>query len=183
MSSNSSSILGKRGITIVAPSKQQQEFILPTEVNHIRFNPSSSMLATAHGDKTVRLWNASTINAPINTLHGSTDKVLCCQFSQDNNFVLGGSLDKCCRIWSLKTGRIVHTVSSHTEKICAADFTFDSKRICTGSYDKTIKLWDMNKGNLLSTLLCYSSVNALETSSNAEDLCVSGHRDGALRFL
>lgn len=140
------------------------------------------MIATACADKNIRLWSAQQQQqAPLSTMYGSVDSLLCCAFSLDGKYVAASSVDSNCRIWNLSNGRIRNTLTGHKSKICAVEFSHDTTKVCTGSHDRSIKMWDMNKGDLLRTLLCISPVNGLDCCKT-KDLLVSGHFDATLRF-
>ena len=76
------------------------------EVFKIVAHPKDPVLATASGDKTVRLWDADKV-AATKTLQGLTDFVFAVAFSPDGSLVAGGSYDGEVRVWKVADGSVV----------------------------------------------------------------------------
>ncbi|CAG0891787.1 unnamed protein product [Cyprideis torosa] len=74
-----------------------------TSVMCVKFNPSGSLLASASGDKTVRLWNAET-GACVSVLQGHGRYVTSVSFSIDGKWLASGSNDRTVRIWKVNDG-------------------------------------------------------------------------------
>src|SRR5262249_15624635 len=126
-------------------------------VTAIAFNPSSSLLATASKDHTVRLWDAGT-GEPIGTLTGHTDRVNAVAFSPDGRVLVsaagGGDEtsdveDDTVRLWDTTTGRESAILSGHTNPVTAIAFSPDGRTLATGGgtvftdvEDDAVRLWD-----------------------------------------
>jgi autophagy-related protein 16 len=178
-SGRSSSI--SEAISIVPPKQVLYKKMTDSQVNSVVFSQDSTMIATAHNDKTVKLWNTKT-GSIISTLYGSSDAVISVSMSSNQKWIAGGSTDNICRVWHAGSGRILHALTGHTKKIYATSFTSDCKKLITGSHDRTIKIWDLQFGACEKTLLkCKSSVNDLECCPNTPIFC-SGHFDSCARL-
>jgi WD40 repeat protein len=70
----------------------------------IAFSPDGSMMATAHRDGVLRLWDAATHNV-IGWLEGHADLVWALDFSRDGNWLISGSSDQTVRVWEVATGQ------------------------------------------------------------------------------
>jgi len=76
------------------------------EVLKIVINPTTSMLATASADKSVRLWDADKL-ASTKQLQGLNDFVYALAFSPDGTLVAGGAYDGEVRIWKVADGTVL----------------------------------------------------------------------------
>jgi hypothetical protein len=65
-----------------------------------------------------------------------------CQYSRDS---LGGD----CRIWDLRSGKVVHQFKAHTGFALCAAYSPDSQRIATAGQDGTVIVWDAGTGREL----------------------------------
>ncbi|CAK8683242.1 unnamed protein product [Clavelina lepadiformis] len=71
-------------------------------------------------------------------LIGHSDSVLCLTFN--NKIILSGSKDCTACIWSISTGRLIHTFVGHQKGIWAVAI-ITNHLVASGSYDKTVKIW------------------------------------------
>ncbi|HET6575406.1 MAG TPA: c-type cytochrome domain-containing protein [Fimbriiglobus sp.] len=76
------------------------------EVFKLAASPTGAVLATASGDKTVKLWDENKVSNT-RTLQGLTDFVFAVAFSPDGHLVAGGSYDGEVRVWKVSDGKLV----------------------------------------------------------------------------
>ena len=129
------------------PNNEDASLSGNTDVGHIgpvfdvAFDPTSSFVATAGADGTVRIWNLGLLRQ-VAVLKGHKDKVYSVAFSADGSYILTASRDKTARLWNPSTGEEICRFVGHTGGVRQAIFAKSS--ICTASDDGTIRLWNAN---------------------------------------
>ena len=78
---------------------------------------SGARLASAGGDKVVRLWEPAS-GTQTSQLHGMQDMVTDLAFTCDQNHLVAAGTDKTLRMWDLSTARVKHTLTGHSDKVC-----------------------------------------------------------------
>jgi WD40 repeat protein len=150
----------------------------------LRFNPQGTLLGTAGGDSTVRIWDVSDGSACecLDTLRGFAKPVSCLAFSALNDLLLCCTVDRQLKFYSLKQRRFTSTLQGgHSETINSCAFCYSQPLAMTASSDRTIKVWDTSVGAQKSKMTSTSAVYSLDVAMS-DSVCVSGHRDGNLRF-
>lgn len=120
-------------------------------ISSITFSPNRKILASASGDKTIRLWGGYTGDLK-RTLNGHSDSVLSIAITPNGELIASGSADKTIRVWSLNRFEQPRILTGHSGWVTAIAITPDGKIIVSGSRDGTIKLWDIHSGELLRTI-------------------------------
>ena len=112
---------------------------------------------------------------------GHANKITCVRFF--GGLAVGGGSDKMCRVWDLKTERMIHQLMGHANKITCVRFFGGEKGVITGSADRSLKIWDISRKTYRQTTTLRHSATpyCVDVASDAFT-AVSGHIDGGLRF-
>lgn len=108
--------------------------------NRTTTSSDGTRIAGALGDRTVRLWDATT-GELLSTYRGHSDLVMDVAFSPDGSELASGSYDKTIMIWQLGSNRH-RTLRGHAGAVDEVEWR-DNARLVTGSRDGTIRMWDV----------------------------------------
>jgi len=167
---------------VVVPSSPKQTIVAHSmEGTCIRYEDSGNLVATASCDGCVKVWdtNSGTSRA---TLRGSNGHaILACDIS--GSLAIGGGTDKTCRVWNLRTERMIHHLVGHQHKITCCRIIGGERGVITGSADRSLKVWDISRKTYRqTTTLRHSSTSTCVDVASDHTTAVSGHMDGGLRF-
>ena len=70
-------------------------------------------------------------------------------FSQDGNTIASASKDKTVKLWSAKSGKLIHSFNEHKSDVTSVVLSQDGNTIASASYDSTIKLRNLNPDGLV----------------------------------
>lgn len=120
-------------------------------VNSVHFK--DGVVATASGDRTVRLWNLTT-GGIVRTIAAHGRGIACVNLTE--SFVVTGSSDHIIKILNRESGEEVRTLKGHSGLV--RTIQTDNTKIVSGSYDQSIRIWDIKTGKMLQELSnCHDS--------------------------
>ena len=150
-------------------------------VYDVAFSPDGKRVASASGDKTIKIWDAQS-GQEIATLNGHEDGVMTVAFSPDGARLASGGYDKTIRFWDAESGQEISTVRGHASMIHCVAFSPNGDRLVSACNDKTIKLWDAATGEELRTMTGHSAgVTSVAFSPDGQQI-VSGSDDKTVRL-
>ena len=100
------------------------------------WSPDSAMVASGHGDFTVKVWHASS-GALIRTLTGHTMIVGAVAFSPDGTMIASGSDDDTVRVWDAPS-----PTDPHYDDVLSVAWSPDGTKLVSGSADNSVKIWN-----------------------------------------
>ena len=133
-------------------TKRMSKFVLShilrghrAAVNSVHFK--NNIIATASGDRTVRLWNL-TSGSTIRTISAHARGIACVNIS--GGLLVTGSSDHVIKVWDLSSGEEVRTLRGHNALV--RTIHTDNTKVISGSYDQSIRIWDLQSGDMLKEL-------------------------------
>jgi len=140
----------KSAMTALLAEQQQQGMLPvgPSTVFAVAFSRSGTLLATADGDGTVRLWNPATGHAVGAPIHASARHgVHGVAFSPNGTLLATADGDGTVRLWHTATrrpaGAPLHASAWSTARygVRSVAFSRDGTLLATGGADGTVRLW------------------------------------------
>jgi WD40 repeat protein len=115
----------------------------------VAFSPDGKILASASGDKTIKLWDV-VAGKDIATLR-DTHSVLSITFSLDGQTLASGSQGKTIKLWDVTTGKNTATLGRRIAWVNSVAFSPDGKTLAStgnmGGLSNTIEVWDVKSAN------------------------------------
>src|SRR5260370_30737688 len=94
-------------------------------------SPDGKLLATAGGDRLVRLWDLKRIRE-IHRLEGHEKEVVGVAFSPDSKMLASSGYDQTVRLWDCATGKELAKLQGHELRVTSVAFSPDGKMLASG---------------------------------------------------
>src|SRR5207249_8170649 len=106
----------------------------------VAYSPDSKLLATAGGDKTIRVWDVKTAREK-HVFKGHTDQVCSVAFAPNGDELISASFDGSVRFWSLREGTETGSLAKHDDRLFAVAYSRDGSRIARGGTHDALRQW------------------------------------------
>ncbi|KAN0000468.1 hypothetical protein ACTFIZ_000901 [Dictyostelium cf. discoideum] len=139
---------------------------------------SSSTVASASWDNTIRWWNTengkliSSGNVCVDKVHRVTNIT---SNPNCNTHSITSSTDGIIRIWDYRSSAsgCIDSIQGHQEPVNSAVFTSDGNNVVTGGEDRTVKVWDIRQTKAYKTSIrCPFGINRLSVSPNTNSIAI-----------
>ncbi|MGW0709541.1 nSTAND1 domain-containing NTPase [Streptomyces sp. NPDC002643] len=125
-------------------------------VNDVAFHAAGRLLATAHGDRTVRVWDLAhratgTVRTPLERIAGHEGIVTTVAFGgADGTLLASGSQDNTVRLWHVDpvrhpARRVQLKGAPHTAFLSSVQFSGDNRILMSAAEDGTLARWDLTR--------------------------------------
>jgi WD40 repeat protein len=150
-------------------------------VRALAVGPRGDFLASASGDKTIKLWGVPD-GELLRTLTSQKTTVDVLVVTPGSELLASGRADSTITLWSLPSGKLRKTFHGHDNSATALAASADGELLAFGTSRKTITLWTLPDNKLLRTLSGHSSpVSALVISPDGK-LLASGSEDKTIKL-
>ena len=151
----------------------------------LSYSQNGKLLAAAHQDLTIRLWEPNNKNQkkPVPALRGHKAEIYAITFSHDHNgsMLASASVDKTIRLWNphaVTEEEKLIAILPYKDSVQSVAFSPDDQMLAGGSSDGTIQIWDAGTGDRIYEFKEHTdSVRAVHFSRDRTKL-VSASLDG-----
>ena len=152
-------------------------------VSEVAWSPDGHHILTGSGDRTARIWDATTGDNTLTLTH--TSWVTEVAWSPDGHHILTGSIGGAARvwegiacIWDAATGDNTLTLT-HTDPVNAVAWSPDGHHILTGSMDGAARIWDATTGDNTLALTHTNSLIEVAWSPDGHHILTASEDDTA----
>ncbi|KAG8989198.1 U3 small nucleolar RNA-associated protein 13 [Tulasnella sp. 427] len=108
---------------------------------NVKFSRFDRVVATASGDKSVKLWSLESF-ACLKTFEGHTNSVLRVDFLNKGLQLATSAADGLVKIWNVKDEECTTTLDNHEEKVWALAIPTHEKYIVSAAADSVVTFWE-----------------------------------------
>lgn len=150
-------------------------------VQALAYAPASALVASGSADKSVKLWNLSTLDL-VRTYHGARDFITSVALSPDGKLIAAASLDGIIRVWSTSSRSQRRRFAGHNGAINQVAFAPDSRHLVSAGSDGTVRLWDIERRRAIRAYTGHQGeVKAAQFSPDGAHIATAG-TDGTVRI-
>lgn len=121
-----------------------------SSISYLSFTPDNKYLISASGDKTIKVWDAST-GILVRTINHSLPQIDGATISADGKYIAITYFAK-IEVYEIVTGTQTNSIILNTSNTYAITFSPDAKNIAIGSFfNKTVNIYSLSSNVLIKT--------------------------------
>jgi WD40 repeat protein len=120
-------------------------------VSSLAWSPDGRLIASASGDHTVQIWNASS-GTRVRTYRGDNLDLSAVAWSPDGKYLASGDIVGLIQVWNASNGQLAFTYRGQDGAIFSLAWSPDSQDIASASGDGSLQVWQALNGNVLLTV-------------------------------
>jgi WD40 repeat protein len=166
----------------MATRKARPFAVIETPVLGLAFSPDGSLLASAHTDGTLTVWDHTTGRKVWEEKLAHPPLAMSVEFSRDGRLLASGGADATGKIWDVIPGglKLRRTLRGHLGWV-GLFLSPDGRRAVSNSEKNTLKLWDTETGLEVGTLYGHRGGITGVAFSRDGNTMYSAAKDGELR--
>ncbi|KDN37456.1 WD40 repeat-like protein [Tilletiaria anomala UBC 951] len=118
----------------------------------------------------------------MSSLHGHARGITSLAFSPDGGRLASSGADTLIKVWSIRTGAVMHSLEGHTKGVNEVAWSKDGDYIGSVSDDRTLKIWNSHTGKLVKSLKGHTSYVLCLAFNPQGTLIATGGFDESLKF-
>lgn len=139
------------------------------DVHCVKFHPNCSLIATASGDKQIKLWDIQQTRV-VRTFTGHQASIYCLSFSSCGKYMASAGEDRKVKLWDIASGNLMNEFSGHSDAVYSLTFNNNNTILSSCGSDQSLRLWNINKTvNSLSKSSVLDLINENNNSKNSND--------------
>ena len=149
--------------------------------NCAAWSPDDTLIASGHGDGSVRIWDAAS-GRELLRCEGHSDWVRSVAWNRAKDRLASASDDQTIRIWDAASGRELLRCEGHSDWVWGVAWNQEGDRLASASDDQTIRIWDAASGRELLRCEGHSDYVRSVAWNHAGDRLASASNDQSVRL-
>jgi len=144
------------------------------EINIVKWDPESSLLASCSDDRTARVWSMDQTTA-ICTFKEHEKEIYTlkwCPNTKNTKILATASFDSTIRLWDVLNKTCLHVLQNHNEVVYSLSFSPNGLYLASGSFDQHLNIWSVENGALIKTYIGEGGIFEVSWNKKGDKIAV-----------